>query len=88
MDSDSGKLYKSPIFTSSKNVEDRFVYSGWKKFVKESKLSYKDKVIFMLCVFVILFNVVNIKIYVVFFSVSNFNHVLVFIHFDIKHLFH
>jgi hypothetical protein len=46
MDSDSGKSYKSPIFTSSKYAEDRFIYSGWKKFVKDNRLNYKDKVIF------------------------------------------
>ncbi|CAJ2632314.1 unnamed protein product [Trifolium pratense] len=42
----SGRVYKSAILTSSKNDEDRFIYSGWKRFVKENRLSYKDKVIF------------------------------------------
>jgi hypothetical protein len=40
------KIFRSPVFTSSKNKEDKFIYSGWKKFVKENTLRFRDKVIF------------------------------------------
>jgi hypothetical protein len=46
IESASGKIYRSPIFTSSKSEESRFIYSGWKKFIKENKLCYKDRVVF------------------------------------------
>jgi hypothetical protein len=46
METASGKIFKSPIFTSSKNLEDRFVYLAWKKFVKESNLHFRDRLIF------------------------------------------
>jgi hypothetical protein len=46
LDCASGKIIRSPLFTSSKNEEDRFIYSGWKKFVKDNRLRYKDRVIF------------------------------------------
>jgi hypothetical protein len=42
----TGSIFKSPIFTSTKNREDRYVYSAWKSFVKEKKLRFKDRVIF------------------------------------------
>ncbi|CAJ2634008.1 unnamed protein product [Trifolium pratense] len=42
----TGKVFKSPIITSTKNNEDKYVYSCWKKFVKENKLKFKDRVIF------------------------------------------
>jgi hypothetical protein len=45
MDIESGKVYRSPLLTSTKNVEDKFIYSGWKKFVSDSGLHYKDKLI-------------------------------------------
>jgi hypothetical protein len=46
VESTTGKIFRSPIFTSSKSEESRFIYSGWKKFIKEFKLCYKDRVIF------------------------------------------
>ncbi|CAJ2669432.1 unnamed protein product [Trifolium pratense] len=46
LDVASGKVYKSPILNSSKGSEDKFIYSGWKKFVKQASLCFKDKVIF------------------------------------------
>jgi hypothetical protein len=46
VDGSTGRIFKSPIFTSSKNKEDRFVYAAWKAFVKEKGLKYRDKVIF------------------------------------------
>jgi hypothetical protein len=46
VESASGKNFRSPIFTSSKSEESRFIYSGWKKFIKENKLCYKDRVVF------------------------------------------
>jgi hypothetical protein len=46
MDVGSGKVFRSPFLTSSRNVEDRFIYSGWKKYVKENGLRFKDKLIF------------------------------------------
>jgi hypothetical protein len=42
----SGKTFKSPIFKASKHPEDRFIYSGWKKFVREFKPRFKDTLIF------------------------------------------
>jgi hypothetical protein len=42
----TGKVFESPIFTSARNDEDKFVYSAWKMFVKENKLRFKDRVIF------------------------------------------
>ncbi|WJX45163.1 hypothetical protein P8452_32063 [Trifolium repens] len=39
-------VFKSPIFTSSKNIEDKFVYAAWKKFVKQKRLKFRDKIIF------------------------------------------
>jgi hypothetical protein len=41
----TGGVLKSPIFTSSKNKEDKFVYAAWRKFVKQKRLKFKDKVI-------------------------------------------
>ncbi|CAJ2637263.1 unnamed protein product [Trifolium pratense] len=46
VDSSTGKVFKSPSFTSTTNDEDLFIYSGWKKFVKEKKLKFRDKLIF------------------------------------------
>jgi hypothetical protein len=46
IDVSTGRIFKSPIFTSAKNREDRYVYAGWKTFVKEKKLKFKDKVVF------------------------------------------
>jgi hypothetical protein len=46
LDQTTGKVFKSPIFTSTTNDEDRFIYSGWKRFIKEKRLRFKDKVIF------------------------------------------
>jgi hypothetical protein len=45
VDGSTGRIFKSPIFTSSKNKEDRFVYAAWKAFVKEKELKFKDKII-------------------------------------------
>jgi hypothetical protein len=42
----TGGVLKSPIFTSSKNKEDKFVYAAWKKFVKQKRLKFRDKIIF------------------------------------------
>jgi hypothetical protein len=41
----TGGVLKSPIFTSSKNKEDKFVYAAWRKFVKQKRLKFRDKVI-------------------------------------------
>jgi hypothetical protein len=46
IDVSTGRIFKSPIFTFAKNREDRYVYAGWKTFVKEKKLKFKDKVVF------------------------------------------
>jgi hypothetical protein len=46
LETTSGKIFKSPILTSSKNLEDRFVYLAWKRFVKENKLHFRDRLIF------------------------------------------
>jgi hypothetical protein len=46
IDTATGRIFKSPIFTSSKNKEDRFVYAAWKAFVKEKRLKFRDKIIF------------------------------------------
>ncbi|WJX81712.1 hypothetical protein P8452_64560 [Trifolium repens] len=46
IDLSTGGVLKSPIFTSSKNKEDKFVYAAWKKFVIEKKLKFRDRIIF------------------------------------------
>ncbi|WJX88898.1 hypothetical protein P8452_70939 [Trifolium repens] len=45
VDSSSGRVFRSPIFTSSKHDEDKFIYSGWIRFVKANSLRFKDKVV-------------------------------------------
>jgi hypothetical protein len=46
IDVGTGGVFKSPIFTSSKNIEDKFVYAAWKKFVKQNRLKFRDRIIF------------------------------------------
>jgi hypothetical protein len=45
LDIASGKVYRSPLLASARNFEDKFIYSGWKKFVKENELRFGDKLI-------------------------------------------
>jgi hypothetical protein len=46
IDVSTGSVLKSPIFTSSKNKEDKFVYAAWKNFVIGKKLKFRDRIIF------------------------------------------
>ncbi|KAK2397205.1 hypothetical protein P8452_18272 [Trifolium repens] len=41
----TGGVLKSPIFTSSKNKEDKFVYAAWKILVKQKRLKFRDRII-------------------------------------------
>jgi hypothetical protein len=43
---ETDEVLKSSIFTSSTNAEDRFIYSGWKRFVKGKRLRIRDTVTF------------------------------------------
>ncbi|WJX28647.1 hypothetical protein P8452_17340 [Trifolium repens] len=46
IDMETDEVLKSSIFTSSTNAEDRFIYSGWKRFVKGKRLRIRDTVTF------------------------------------------
>jgi hypothetical protein len=45
MDVASGKHFRSPVLASTRNVDDKFIYSGWKKFIQENGLRFGDKLI-------------------------------------------
>jgi hypothetical protein len=46
LDLATGKVFRSPILSSSRHHEDKFIYSGWKRFVRENNLRVRDRLLF------------------------------------------
>ncbi|WJX45747.1 hypothetical protein P8452_32607 [Trifolium repens] len=46
LDYATGKVFRPPILSSSRHVEDKFIYYGWKRFVIKNNLHVRDRLMF------------------------------------------